>query len=107
MSGGPTQAQPTIDVSRPELKAGVPQNYEGSIDDAECWMHSVETYFLINLTIYSSDQTKVAVALQYMTGGDARIWADTFYQEAFEKSPPDLRTWKDFRKSFTESFHPA
>ncbi|KAG2061736.1 hypothetical protein BDR06DRAFT_865784, partial [Suillus hirtellus] len=82
-------------------------NYEGSIDDAERWMHSVETYFLINPTIYSSDQTKVTVALQYMTGGDAHIWADTFYREAFEKSPPDFGTWKDFRKSFTKSFHPA
>jgi hypothetical protein len=106
MSGGPTQ-QPTVVVSRPELKAGVPQNYDGNIDDAERWMYSVETYFLINSTIYNSDQTKVAVALQYMNDGDARVWADTFYRAAFDKPAVDFGSWKDFKKAFTESFHPV
>lgn len=94
-------------VRAPELKAGSPTDYDGNTDDAQRWLYSLKTYFLINPTVYCSEQIMVSVALSLMTKNSAKAWADNFYREAFSTNPPKFGTFAEFEKGFNLAFQPV
>ena len=66
-------------------------------------IHSFDNYNCS--AILSTDEKKITVALSYIKGGDAEIWANGFTNEKL--AAENFGTWKNFLDKFQQQFGPT
>ena len=74
---------------------------------ADAFWTSLEMYYYLNNSLYADQSLKIAAALSYFKlETPAGEWACNHQQIAIKQSPPDFKTWVDFKKAFKEHFIP-
>ena len=58
-----------MSTATPELKAALLADFSGEPANAMRWMKAISTYFLINTSIYNTDERKITLALNKMSKG--------------------------------------
>ena len=82
-----------------------PFKYDGNKKEYETFLWQLQLYIRGNNVILSTDEKKITVALSYIEGGDAEIWANNFTNEKLAAA--DFGKWTDFLDKFKEQFGPT
>ena len=94
-------------VTPSEIKTALPAPFSGKTSEVSRWLKAMDTYFLINPTIYSSDELKLALILSKM-GTEKGI---TFLEKWYDKLQnsmlkPEDKTLAKFVEDYNENFNP-
>ena len=90
-----------------ELKAALPSDFSGKNDNATHWIKAMKAYFVLNVTLYSSDATKITTTLNKMSGGRGAPYAETWYDKMADSTIPNTeKTFDKFTVDFESTFYP-
>ena len=82
-----------------------PSKYDGNKKENDTFLRQIQLFIRGNTAILSTDEKKITVALSYIEGGDAEIWANGFTDAKLTAG--DFGTWKDFLDEFKQQFGPT
>ena len=54
----------------PEIKAGLLKDFSGRNEDATQWLLAMKAYFIMNLTVYTDEKTRLLIMLNKMSKGE-------------------------------------
>ena len=110
--GGPYnpghQVQPQIGI---KIKAALPDMFDGSTSKLEDWFRQMETYFILQSSVFVNDEAKILTAFQFCRGGTAGEWAK-YHTEQYllyrQGQPCNWRDvviqWDDLKSKMKERF---
>ena len=61
-----------------EIKTALPADFFGEIEDAVCWIKAMKAYFLVNPSIYTTDNAKSVTLLNTMSKGWGCNFSETW-----------------------------
>lgn len=101
----PTVTQPVPEEVRPKApKVATPDKYEGDRGmKAEVFASQVGLYMMCNSTMFTSEKSKVAFALSYLTGAASR-WAQPLVKRTLAINPENPVTFDEFIAAFELQF---
>ncbi|KAF8548666.1 hypothetical protein OG21DRAFT_1422702, partial [Imleria badia] len=59
-----------------EIKAALPADFSGEPSDATRWIKAMKLYFIVNQALYTTEDTKVATALNKMSKGPGAAFSE-------------------------------
>ena len=90
-----------------ELKAALPADFSGKNDDATQWIKAMKAYFILNLTLYSSNAAKIMTTLNKMSSGRGAPYVKTWYDKMADTSITNSeKTFDKFTLDFESMFYP-
>ena len=90
-----------------ELKAALPSDFSGKSSDASWWIKAMKAYFVLNSTLYASDNDKVMTTLNKMSEGRGASFAEMWYDRMADTSlPNNQKTFDKFTENFETTFYP-
>ena len=90
-----------------ELKVALPADFSGKSSDASQWIKAMKAYFVLNATLYTSDNNKVMTTLNKMSEGQGASFAEMWYDKMVDTSiPNNQKTFKKFAENFETTFYP-
>ena len=98
---------PSTTTTSSEIKTALPAPFSGKISEASRWLKAMDAYFLINPTIYSSDELKLALILSKMGTGKGIAFSEKWYDRL--KNPAlkaEDKTLEIFVKDYNKNFNP-
>ena len=97
----PTTATPS------EIKTALPAPFSGKTLEASRWLKAMDAYFLINPSIYSSDELKLALILSKMGTGKGIAFSEKWYDKLKNTMlKPEDKTLAKFVEDYNENFNP-
>ena len=94
-------------MSSSEIKTALPAPFSGKTTEVSRWLKAMDTYFLINPTIYSSDELKLALILSKMDMGKGIAFSEKWYDKLKNTSlKPEDKTLAKFIEDYNENFNP-
>ena len=102
-----TQTSGTKTVTLSEIKTALPAPFSGKTSEASRWLKAMDTYFLINPNIYSSDELKLALILSKMGTGKGITFSEKWYDKLKNTMlKPEDKTLVKFAKDYNKNFNP-
>ena len=96
-----------MSTTTPELKAALPADFSREPADAMHWMKAIKAYFLINVSLYNTDEQKITTALNKMSKGRgvpfSKMWYDKMANTAIAGTK---KTFDKFIENFNSTFFP-
>ena len=90
-----------------EIKTALPAPFSRKTTEASRWLKAMDTYFLINPTIYSSDELKLTLILSKMDTGKGIAFSEKWYDKLKNTSlKPEDKTLTKFVEDYNENFNP-
>ena len=90
-----------------EIKTALPALFSGKILEVSRWLKAMDTYFLINPGIYSSDELKLALILSKMGTGKGIAFSEKWYDKLQNTAlKPEDKTLAKFVEDYNENFNP-
>jgi hypothetical protein len=94
-------------ATKVELKAALPADFSGEPADAMRWIKAIKAYFVLNSTIYSTDDAQVLTALNKMGKGRGVSYSEMWYDRMADSNvPPSEKTFAKFQENFESTFFP-
>ena len=98
---------PSTTTHTSEIKTALPGPFSGKTSEASRWLKAMDAYFLINPTIYSSDELKLALILSKMDTGKGVAFSEKWYDKLQNSAlKPEDKTLKKFVEDYNENFNP-
>jgi hypothetical protein len=66
-------------ATKVELKAALPADFSGEPAKAMRWIKAIKAYFVLNSTIYSTDDAQIMTALNKMSKGRGVSYSEMWY----------------------------
>ena len=102
-----TQTPSTTTTHVVEIKTALPAPFSGKISEASRWLKAMDTYFLINPSVYHSDELKLALILSKMGTGKGIAFSEKWYDKLQNsKLKPEDKTLAKFVADYNENFNP-
>ena len=96
-----------MSTTTPELKAALPADFLGEPADTMRWMKAISAYFLINASIYNTDEQKITLTLNKMSKGRevpfSKMWYDKLANTTVAATE---KTFEKFVENFNTTFFP-
>jgi hypothetical protein len=90
-----------------ELKAALPANSPGEPAEAMRWIKAMKAYFVLNSTIYTTDNDQVMTTLNKMNKGRGVDFSEMRYDRmANTNIASSEKTFDKFRENFEFTFFP-
>ena len=90
-----------------EIKTALPALFSGKTTEASRWLKAMDAYFLINPTIYSSDELKLALILSKMDTGKGIAFSKKWYDKLKNTAvKPEDKTLAKFVEDYNKNFNP-
>ena len=90
-----------------EIKTALPGPFSGKISEASRWLKAMDAYFLINPTMYSSDELKLALILSKMDVGKGIAFSEKWYDKLQNSAiKAEDKTLAKFVEDYNENFNP-
>ena len=103
----PSQNPGTTTVTPSEIKTALPAPFSGKTSEASRWLKAMDAYFLINPSIYSSDELKLALILSKMGTGKGIAFSEKWYDKLKSTTlKPEDKTLMKFVEDYNENFNP-
>jgi hypothetical protein len=94
-------------ATKVELKAALPADFSGEPADAMRWIKATKAYYVLNSTIYSSDDIQVITTLNKMSKGRGVLFSEMWYDRmANPKIASSEKTFAKFQENFETTFFP-
>jgi hypothetical protein len=88
-----------------ELKAALPANFSGEPADAMRWIKAMKAYFVLNASIYATDDEQVITALNKMSKGRGVSFSDMWYDRMLNPNiVSSEKTFAKFKENFESTF---
>ena len=102
-----TQPPSTTTTHVVEIKTALPAPFSGKISEASRWLKAMDAYFLINPSVYNSDELKLALILSKMGTGKGIAFSEKWYDKLQNsKLKPEDKTLAKFVEDYNENFNP-
>jgi hypothetical protein len=90
-----------------ELKAALPADFSGEPADAMRWIKAMKAYFVLNASMYPTDDEQVITTLNKMSKGREVSFSDMWYDRMLNTSlSASDKTFAKFRANFESTFFP-
>ena len=94
-----------------KIKAALPDLFDGTTSKLEDWFRQMDTYFLLQLSVFTSEEAKILMAFQMCRGGTATEWAK-YHTEQYLNSIQGrayipkavVATWDELKDIMKERF---
>jgi hypothetical protein len=94
-------------ATKVELKAALPADFSGEPADAMRWIKAIKAYFVLNATIYSTDDAQIMTALNKMSKGRGVSYSEMWYDRMADPNVlPSEKTFAKFQENFELMFFP-
>ena len=96
-----------MSTTTPELKVALPADFSREPADAMRWMQAMNTYFLINASLYSTDERKIMTTLNKMSKGRGIPFSEMWYNKMANTAIAGTeKTFDKFVENFNSTFFP-
>jgi hypothetical protein len=93
--------------TKTELKAALPADFSGEPADAMRWIKAMKAYFVLNASIYPTDDKQVITTLNKMSKGRGVSFSDMWYDRMLNSSiSASEKTFAKFKENFESTFFP-
>jgi hypothetical protein len=94
-------------ATKVELKAALPADFSGEPAEAMRWIKAIKAYFVLNSTIYSTDDAQIMTALNKMSKGRGVSYSEMWYDRmANPNIASSEKTFAKFQENFESTFFP-
>jgi hypothetical protein len=94
-------------ATKVELKAALPADFSGEHAEAMCWIKAIKAYFVLNSTIYSTDDAQIMTAQNKMSKGRGVSYSEMWYDRmANPNIASSEKTFAKFQENFESTFFP-
>jgi hypothetical protein len=94
-------------ATKAELKAALRADFSGEPAEAMRWIKAMKAYYVLNSTIYSTDDAQIMTALNKMSKGQGVSYSEMWYDRmANPNIAPSEKTFTKFQKNFESTFFP-
>jgi hypothetical protein len=96
-----------MSTQKNELKAALPADFSGAPADAMRWIKAMKAYFVLNASIYPTDDEQVITTLNKMSKGRGVSFSDMWYDKMLNTNVlASEKTFAKFRANFESTFFP-
>ena len=96
-----------MSTTTPKLKAALPADFSGEPADAMRWMKAIKAYFLVNASIYNTQQRKITLTLNKMSKGRGVPFSEMWYDKLANTTIAFTeKTFEKFVENFNSTFFP-
>jgi hypothetical protein len=94
-------------ATKVELKAALPADFSGEPAEAMRWIKAIKAYFVLNSTIYSTDDAQIMTALNKMSKGRGVSYSEMWYDRMANPNIASLeKMFAKFQENFESTFFP-
>jgi hypothetical protein len=94
-------------ATKVELKAALPADFSGEPAEAMRWIKAIKAYFVLNATIYSTDDAQIMTALNKMSKGRGVSYSEMWYNRMADPNiASSEKTFAKFQENFESTFFP-
>ena len=102
-----TQTPSTMMGSSSEIKSALLGPFSGKTTEVSRWLKAMDAYCLINPSIYSSDELKLALILSKMDMGKGIAFSKKWYDKLKNTLlKPEDKTLAKFIEDYNKNFNP-